>query len=300
MQAIAQGQQVPAELIRPMHDSRPDADDAATLQARLADDGYLMFSGFFSRADIDAARDEIFGALAGVGEIAGPPRAGIYSGTSRRRERAPDAGRYWRQVSESWALRRLSHGPQLHQQMSRLFGEPSLVQDYLFLRPVNPGKFTHLHCDAPFFTRTTDRVLTAWLALGDVPLALGPLFVVAGSHRDPAVIARYTGFDVVRDTDRKAALDTTPRDYAIAQRTTLLTRDFAAGDIVIFGMHTLHGTFDNVAADNRCRLSCDVRYQPLAEPRDPRYFGPAPGGTTGAGYGELVGAKPLDEGWHVR
>ena len=48
------------------------------------------------------------------------------------------------------------------------------------------------------------------------------------------------------------------------------------------------------------RLSCDVRYQPVAEPIDPRYFGPNPGGTTGAGYGELNGAKPLTQAWHVR
>jgi hypothetical protein len=34
------------------------------------------------------------------------------------------------------------------------------------------------------------------------------------------------------------------------------------------------------------RLSTDVRFQP--------------GGTTGAGYGELNGAKPLTEPWHIR
>lgn len=33
---------------------------------------------------------------------------------------------------------------------------------------------------------------------------------------------------------------------------------------------------------------------------DPRYSGPHPGGTTGAGYGELNGAKPLTQAWHVR
>ena len=35
-------------------------------------------------------------------------------------------------------------------------------------------------------------------------------------------------------------------------------------------------------------------------PKDPRYFGVNPGGTTGAGYGELNSARPLNEDWHIR
>ena len=48
------------------------------------------------------------------------------------------------------------------------------------------------------------------------------------------------------------------------------------------------------------RLSCDVRWQAASLPVDERYFGADPRGTTGAGYGELVGAKPLTQEWHVR
>ena len=72
------------------------------------------------------------------------------------------------------------------------------------------------------------------------------------------------------------------------------------GDAVVFGMYLLHGAFDNHAADGAVRLSVDVRWQPAADARDPRYFGPRPAGTTGAGYGELNGAKPLTEDWHQR
>ena len=50
----------------------------------------------------------------------------------------------------------------------------------------------------------------------------------------------------------------------------------------------------------RVRVSCDVRWQSAAMPLDLRYFGANPGGTTGAGYAELNGAKPLDQPWHVR
>ena len=65
-------------------------------------------------------------------------------------------------------------------------------------------------------------------------------------------------------------------------------------------MFTLHGSLQNVSEENRVRLSVDVRYQRLADTVDERYFGPSPTGTTGIGYGELVGAKPLTEAWHIR
>jgi len=300
MTAIAQGQSIHTDLIGPLQDSSANADNTDALQTQLDRDGYLFFRGWFDANDTLAARTGIFEALAAVGEITDPPEQGIYSGKSQRRERAGDLGRFWRSVSEQWALRRLSHGTDLHRLAGNVLGEAARVQDYVFLRPTNPGKFTHLHCDAPFFTRTTADVITNWIALSDVPLSLGPLFIVEGSHRDQALREYYQDFDVARDTDRQAALTDTPRDWAEQHNTRLLTTDFGAGDLVVFGMHTLHGTFDNVATDGRCRLSCDVRYQRASAPLDPRYFGANPSGTTGAGYGELVGAKPMSDDWHVR
>ena len=138
------------------------------------------------------------------------------------------------------------------------------------------------------------------IALGDAPIELGPLFLVEGSHCFEVVVESHRGFDVARDTDRKAAFEATPATVARERATRLLCTDFAAGDVVVFGMFLLHGALDNNARDNRLRLSCDVRYQAASAPLDPRYFGPDPRGTTGAGYGELIGAKPLTEPWHVR
>lgn len=242
----------------------------------------------------------MFTRLAEVGEIAGPPEDGIYSGTSERKRKVADLGAFWKSVSETWSLRRLSHGRALHRLMGHLLDAPSRAQDYLFLRPANAGKHTRVHCDYPFFTRETEQVLTAWIALGDAPLPLGPLFLVEGSHRFEDLVRSHRGFDVARDTSRQAAFSETPLALARDRDARLLCTDFSAGDVVVFGMFLLHGALDNTANDNRLRLSCDVRYQPASAPLDPRYFGPDPGGTTGAGYGELVGAKPLTEAWHVR
>ena len=65
-------------------------------------------------------------------------------------------------------------------------------------------------------------------------------------------------------------------------------------------MFLIHGAFDNRAPEMPVRVSCDVRWQPVSEPFDPRYMAPDLSGTFGGGYGELNAAKPLTEDWHKR
>lgn len=297
---VAQQQEIPEPWLAPLRDSASLRNDDAGLRQRLQHDGYVHIREFFDRDDVLAARQAIFNQLASVGEIEQPPGEGIFTGVSQRRELMPELGEFWRSVSESWALRRLSHGPQLHRLMTALLGGAAQAQDFIFLRPAGPGKSTHIHCDAPFFTRMTEAVATAWIALGDIPVELGPLFLLENSHRLEDIVASYRGFDVARDTSRQAARPETPLEFARQHRTRVLTTDFKAGDIVVFQMYLLHGALDNRSDTRRVRLSCDVRYQLASEALDPRYFGADPSGTTGAGYGELVGAKPMTDEWHVR
>ena len=89
-------------------------------------------------------------------------------------------------------------------------------------------------------------------------------------------------------------------EFARSRGSRFLTQNFEPGDVIVFGMTTMHGAFDNVSPIGRTRLSVDVRWQPADEPMDERYFGSSPAGTTGAGYAELNGAKPLTEPWHTR
>jgi len=41
----------------------------------------------------------------------------------------------------------------------------------------------------------------------------------------------------------------------------------------MFGMHMLHGAFDNRSPVGRCRLTSDTRYQLRSEPADRRWNG---------------------------
>jgi len=55
-----------------------------------------------------------------------------------------------------------------------------------------------------------------------------------------------------------------------------LSANYSAGDIMVFGMHLVHGSLDNQT--DRVRLSTDTRYQLASEPVDERWVGENPVG----------------------
>ena len=110
---IAQGRLVPDELLGPLRDSTSVSGNGSELRRRLSEDGYLFLRRTVNRADISAARGEVFERLAEVGEIRQPAIEGIATGESRRRERAADLGAFWQSVKHGPALRHVSHGRQI-------------------------------------------------------------------------------------------------------------------------------------------------------------------------------------------
>lgn len=297
---VNQGRPIAEDIIGPLRDSTDSLGQPVELSRRLDEDGYLFLRGALDRDEVLAARAEVLGRLAEVGEVEDPPADGIFTGTSQRVEMVEDLGAFWKSVSEGPALRQVTHGERLRGVMSEVYGEPARPHDYLFLRPSPVGRATNLHYDRPFFARGSDRINTVWLALGDIPVAEGPLVVVEGSNRFDDLLEQAYAIDY---DSSDSPLVTIPDDaVALARQrgTRLITAHFEVGDMAVFSMKIMHGTLDNHSQHNRIRLSCDVRFQPLADDMDERYFGPDPSGTTGAGYGELNGAKPLDVLWHTR
>ncbi len=294
------GKPVPTDIVGAFRDSTDVMADAVTLRARMREDGYVFLRGVVGPSSIAMARREVFGRLADVGEIAEPPVEGIFTGQSKRPDDPSERGRFWQAVSEGPALRRVTHGPEMHYVLDTLFGEPSRGYDFIFLRPGVPGRFTFLHYDLPFFSRGTKNVVTAWTAIGDVPTTEGPLFVLENSHRFDDLIKPIRDIDYSSKESPQVQMMDDAVEFARSRGSRLLTANFEPGDVMLFGMTTMHGSFDNCSPINRTRLSVDVRWQPDSEPIDERYFGSNPAGTTGIGYAELNGAKPLTEPWHTR
>lgn len=297
---MVQEKAIPPEIVGELSDSSSCLDDPTELHQRLQNDGYLLLRQALHYEQTMAARQEILESLMEVGEINSPAIDGIFTGTSRRNERPEGLGTFWKSISEGPAIRQLTHGKQLRRVMDQVFGEPSRPQDYIFLRVAVPGRSTGLHYDYPFFARGSQRVHTVWLALGEVTVEEGPLVVVEGSNRFSDLIKKASTIDYHSTTSPKVMVEPHPVELARQRQVKLLTTNFRPGDLVVFGMNTLHGSLDNQSQAGRVRLSCDIRFQPAADPLDDRYFGPNPKGTTGIGYAELNGAKPLTSTWHMR
>ena len=292
-------QPVPADCLGLFRDSTACAADGEVLRSRFEQDGYIFVRGVVPPVHIQSAREEVFGRLAEVGEIEDPPAEGIFTGRSRRGELHADPGKFWRSVSEGQLIRRVTHAPETEALLSCLHGEPAFGHDFIFLRPGVPGRFTFLHFDYPFFSRGSRRVVTVWTAVGPVPPIEGALFVLEDSHtfEDLLQDTRQIDYDSAASTQVQMTEDAV--EFARSRGSRLLTEHFEPGDVIVFSMCTMHGTFDNDSAVGRTRLTTDVRWQPVAEPADERYVGPDPGGTTGIGYAELNGARPLTQNWHI-
>tara|TARA_Y100000591_G_scaffold327625_1_gene352487 strand:- start:260 stop:1162 length:903 start_codon:yes stop_codon:yes gene_type:complete len=300
MEALINGVKVPNSLLSELKETNLKNTTDEKLRQSLDNNGYLFLRNVIEKNDITKARNDIFEKLKNVDELEDPFTEGIWSGRSKRDKLHKDRGVFWEDVSNTESLRKITNGNNLESVFSRIFGISSIGFDFIFLRAVSGGKFTHMHCDAGFFTRKTQKVLTCWLVFTDITIDKGPLFIIEGSHKFSDIKTKYKGFDVDIHKHMKATIDTDPITFAQQRNSKILTAQFHPGDALIFGMYTVHGTFENYADDKKIRLTCDIRFQPNNELKDPRYFGPNPTGTTGAGYGELNSARPLNEDWHVR
>jgi ectoine hydroxylase-related dioxygenase (phytanoyl-CoA dioxygenase family) len=145
-----------------------------------------------------------------------------------------------------------------------------------------PTVATAPHGDGVFMNRGSQRLRTRWTPLVDTGFDLGGLIILEGSHRLPEITDRYGRRDV--DTycensgEEPGSWDGSLSHDPVALREQLggrwLTADFRAGDIIVFGMFTVHGSLDNTS--ELVRMSTDSRYQPASEPTDERWVGPEP------------------------
>ena len=290
---VLESRRLSPETVGAMTDSSPLLADGAALRRRFAEDGYLFLRGVLDRTEVLAARREVLARMAEVGEIAEPAEAALPTGTSRRVEMHPDLGRFWRSVSEGPAVRHAVHGKAVRAVAAKLLERPVRPFDFVWLRAMLSGRASPLHFDHVYMNRGTDKVVTVWIPLGDVAVADGPLAVVENSHRFDELIASYRGHDVDRDPSRPGHVAESALAFLKERGARLLTADFRAGDICVFGMFTLHGSIDNASPTGRVRLSVDTRWQVADQPMDERWSGPDPKGHGGKGYGALGSARPL-------
>lgn len=138
------------------------------------------------------------------------------------------------------------------------------------LRHTRPGESgvgaaTQAHYDLVYLREGTDRLLSAWIPLGDCPVEVGGLTYLEGSHR--RVMAEEAA-----GVHRPAAWMTADLPgMAEEYDSRWLMTDYEAGDVVVHSAHIIHAATDNVSADQTMRLSTDIRYQRQHDPIDWRW-----------------------------
>jgi len=246
--------------------------DAQALRDRLADDGYLLLRAFHPRDEILRAREVIVDYLAAAGALA--PGHAREEGVAAASVAPPNMkGR--REITHHPAVQPVLEGPRTTALFATLFDEPARSFDYKWLRATPPGEFTGVHADSVYMGRGSPRLLSCWIPFGEVTPAMGAITLCVGSHRSPE-LARIRETYGRSDNDRDGYggwLTLDPLELSDHVGARWATTAFAPGDVLIFGMQMLHASFVNTT--NRHRLSCDVRFQPAAEPVDERWVGDA-------------------------
>ncbi len=246
------------------------ADPAApieALRARLAEDGYLLLRGFHPRAEVMDARADLIQAMR--------PRGVLAPGADGDAGRMAATGTGWIHFSQAeiahWSrYQALVRSERILGLFARLLGGAATTFDHKWLRVMPPGfGGANPHCDIVYMGGGTERLYTVWTPLGDVPLDMGPLMILPDAHRHPLVREVYGRGDA-----HSGGYSSFSGDARAAQRvigTRWRTADFAAGDILLFGMYTMHASLRNNS--DRFRFSTDTRYQLASDPVDDRHMG---------------------------
>lgn len=151
-----------------------------------------------------------------------------------------------------------------------------MYQDAVFLhqrrilRHIRPGErgigtATQAHYDLVYLREGTDRLLSAWIPLGDVPIERGPLIYLEGSHHD-YLAAEHAG-EALPAANMTADLP----GLADRHQRRWLGTAFRAGDVMIHSPYIVHASLDNDDPEQLLRLSTDIRYQRAGDPIDWRW-----------------------------
>lgn len=279
-------------------DSNDAKHDPEELRSRMELDGYLFLPGFFEREDVRAVRLKICEVLAAENLL--DPNYPV-----EQARVVEGAEMYFRpDIANGPAkpiLDKVIYGERIMEFYSQFLGGPAAHYDFTWLRTIAPGLGTYPHCDVVYMGRGTHEVYTAWVPFGDVPLEVGGLIVMEGSHRNTPSLDSYRKMDVdtaCTNVPGKSQTDADSRpffgaigDDAPGLRSDLGCRlltcpEYRMGDLLTFSIYTVHGSLDNQS--NEIRMSSDSRYQLASEPIDERWVGEEPPGHGGKMIREMI------------
>lgn len=276
-----------------LRDCNAVLDSAEGLHQQIDTDGYLLVRGLIDRRKVMAARRAILEYADGSGKD-GVFRPGTDIMDAFVGEGSPGRTMGTPAVTHHPDVLSVLEGAELFSFFRKFFGSDTRTFDYKWLRFIRPTAWSGPHFDFVYMGRGSKQLHTCWVPFGDVPATMGTLAVLVGSHNLPS-------FARIRDTYGRTDVDKdgTPGHFgrdpmAISQKYggEWQTADFEMGDVIIFTMHTMHISTKNLS--DRWRISCDIRFQPAADPIDERWVGKNPISHTGT---QKISFEEAQEQW---
>jgi hypothetical protein len=223
--------------------------------------GYFLSRQLLNPADVMTVRQDIVGILQRHGWIERSDAAvakvlvpACWEGDER----------FWPvfdEIQQLESFHSLPHSPALLDLTSTLLDGEILPHPRNIIRlmfpdtPTTPAHQDYLH------VRGTEETWTAWIPLGNCPMALGGLALQPRSHKK--------GLLPVEDTKGAGGKGVVPEHLSSEWHST----DFACGDVLLVHSLCVHKSLPNTSGD-QMRLSADYRYQRRDQPIEDRALEP--------------------------
>jgi len=245
---------------------------------------YVWLKGFLRRADVIDFRSWVFSHLADTGllEPGSDPALGLASeGTLDKKL----ADRRLMSIVRSTAYEGFCVQPRLSRFMDEFLGGLSYLHKRKIMRFTLPGTptVTPAHYDLVYLRGGTSRVVTSWIPIGDIPVEMGGLTYLEGSHRigrkmeadfetanaELGPEERISAFN--RNMTEGGWVSKDLPDMAERFDARWLIADYEAGDVVLHSPFMIHASTTNQSAGRLLRLSTDIRYQNVDDEIDARW-----------------------------
>ncbi len=274
----------PSADIKELRASNEAIGDFSALHKCLSDDGYLLLRGFIEPEKVAVAREKVLSYMAEQNSI--QPNTPLLEGCMRTGAKRVNMEGF-RGITSDPAVLEVIENPRLFNFFDSFFGKKSDTYRFKWLRAVGNKEYTGAHYDTVYMGRGSKNLHTVWVPMGEISPQLGSLAMCEGSNQLPdfnKLKSTYGKMDVDKDLV-EGWFSRDPMEIVQNFGGQWRTTTYYPGDVIIFGMFTMHASTTNLT--NRYRLSCDIRFQPRNEAYDDRWAGRNP-----KGHGDSI-SKPL-------
>ena len=266
----------------PFEDSSQHIEDAAMLQARFSDSGYLFFRNLIDRKRIESVRNRTIGALKAHGFVDEDAiTESIWSGKwPEANELSPD-GAVTADIVKLGILEELARTPELLDLLGRVLGGEVFcwADNKTRIRMMLSGKKSMQVTDGPKFSFTTPghqdyyffrpvEFCTVWIPLMDIDETVGGLAIGKGSKQEGLHEVWWKGKEYLGVAESLEQSNAWRADGGVVvagtvesgnQGRTWLRSDFQMGDALFFHPLMMHAGIANDS--DKVRISADFRYQ---------------------------------------